>query len=311
MTMNLEIPRWERELMNLALEGIDVERIRTARELEHGYHLAEQVTRDNSKSFYLASGLLPREKRRAARVLYAFCRYTDDIVDEMNGDDRSLDAWRMRALAPHPPEDDQILQAWTDVRQRHRIPVTYVRHLLDGIGMDLSQKRYDTFEDLSKYCYGVASTVGLMAMHIIGYKDRSAIPYAIKLGVALQLTNILRDVGEDFMQGRVYLPQEDLRRFRYTEADLERGIIDERFRALMDFEIERTRMLYAQAWPGIALLSPDGRMAIAAAADLYRGILDRIIQNGYDVFNHRAHLSAAEKLARLPGLWLAVQRMGD
>lgn len=310
MTMNLQVTRWEDELLRLALEGIESERAYGSSELERGYTQAENVTRQNSKSFYLASALLPRAKRRAVRVLYAFCRFTDDLVDESSAEaTEQLAAWRARALAPPPAGADVLLQAWHDVRVRHRIPVTYVRHLLDGIGLDLIQSRYATFDELARYCYGVASTVGLMAMHIIGFKDKSALPYAVKLGVALQLTNILRDVGEDFRQGRIYLPQEDLRRFGYGENDLARGVIDERFRSLMDFELGRTRQLYAEAWDGIRLLSPDGQLAIAAAADLYRAILRTIEQNGYDVFNRRAQLSASEKLARLPGLWLRVQRM--
>lgn len=310
MTMNVQVPRWEDELVRLALEGIESERNHSLRDLERGYAQAETVTRLNSKSFYLASALLPFGKRRAARVLYAFCRFTDDIVDEARDDAAErFAAWRARALAQHPATDDLLLQAWHDVRVRHRIPVTYVRHLLDGIALDLTRTRYETFDELAHYCYGVASTVGLMAMHIIGFQDRRALPYAVKLGVALQLTNLLRDVGEDFVQGRIYLPQEDLRRFQYGENDLAQGVIDSRFRALMDFEIARTRKLYAEAWDGIRLLSRDGRWAIAAAADLYRAILEKIQANGYDVFHQRAHLSAAEKIARLPRLWWNVNRM--
>lgn len=310
MTMRLEAPHWENELVRLALEGVENERIHTSHELERGYALAESVTRLNSKSFYLASALLPHAKRRAARVLYAVCRFTDDIVDEASDDATAqLASWRARVLAPQQVSDDLLLQAWHDVRVRHRIPITYVIHLLDGIGLDLTRKRYETFDELARYCYGVASTVGLMAMHIIGFKDRSALPYAVKLGVALQLTNILRDIGEDFRQGRVYLPQQDLRRFGYSENDLAEGVIDERFRALMDFEIARTRQLYADAWDGIRLLSRDGRLAIAAAADLYRAILEKIVRNDYDVFHQRAHLSAVEKVARLPQLWWNVERM--
>lgn len=310
MTMNLQVPHWEDELVRLALEGIESERNHSLRDLEHGYAEAENVTRVNSKSFFLASALLPYSKRRAVRVLYAFCRFTDDIVDVAREDAAErFAAWRARALAQQPATDDLLLHAWHDVRVRHRIPVTYVRHLLDGIALDLVQTRYETFDGLARYCYGVASTVGLMAMHVIGFKDRSALPYAVKLGVALQLTNILRDVGEDFMQGRIYLPQEDLRRFRYTENDLASGVIDKRFRALMDYEIARTRQLYAEAWSGIRLLSRDGCLAIAAAADLYRAILGKIQANDYDVFNQRAHLSTAEKIARLPRLWWNVHRM--
>jgi len=302
-----QMARWEQELLHLALEGSEHETMpHPSPVAEQGYVLAEQVTRENSKSFYLASGLLPETKRRAVRVLYAFCRVTDDLVDKGHGNGAHLAEWRARALAT-PPADDMLLNAWYGVRAHYRIPSVYVRQLIDGIGLDLTQKRYATFNGLAKYCYGVASTVGLMAMHIIGYRDRAAIPYAVKLGVALQLTNILRDIGEDFQQGRVYLPQEDLQRFGYTEHDLARGVIDERFQNLMDFEITRAKKLYAEAWDGIRLLSPDGRLAIAAAADLYRGILEKIVANQYDVFHRRAHLSAVEKLARLPKLWWQVR----
>jgi phytoene synthase len=308
--------RWEQELLHLALEGSEHETMHHPSPVaEQGYVLAEQVTRENSKSFYLASALLPETKRRAVRVLYAFCRVTDDLVDKVNDNGahpnaavRQLAEWRARALAA-PPADDILLKAWYGVRAHYRIPSTYVRQLIDGIGLDLTQRRYATFDGLAKYCYGVASTVGLMAMHIIGYHDRAAIPYAVKLGVALQLTNILRDIGEDFQQGRVYLPQEDLERFGYTEEDLARGVIDERFRNLIDFEIARAKQLYAEAWDGIRMLSPDGRLAIAAAADMYRGILDKIVANQYDVFHRRAHLGAVEKLARLPKLWWQVRAL--
>lgn len=327
------LPAWEQELLRLAQVVHPLESDDALRGTHHhdtmvhtldlssygatGFAFAEQVTRTNSKSFYLASGLLPQPKQRAVRVLYAFCRVTDDLVDKPTSDMSNqalraceLEHWRAHALAPHPPADDVLLNAWHGVRAHYHIPTTYVRQLIDGIALDLTQTRYETFEELAKYCYGVASTVGLMAMHIIGYRDRAAIPYAVKLGVALQLTNILRDIGEDFRQGRVYLPQEDLVRFAYTEADLAHGVIDERFKRLIDFEIARAKNLYAEAWEGIKMLSPDGRLAIAAAADLYRGILDCIIANGYDVFQKRAHLSATEKLKRLPTLWWNVRKMG-
>ncbi len=303
---------WEHDLLRLALEGFEEQdaRLVTPPVTERGYAVAEQITRENSKSFYIASGLLPQTKRADTRVLYAFCRVTDDLVDLAQGDaSGALSGWRARALAEHPSPDEPLLVAWHAVRVRHSIPVVYVRQLIDGIALDLVNTRYATFDELARYCYGVASTVGLMAMHIIGYLDRTAIPYAVKLGVALQLTNILRDVGQDWAQGRLYLPQADLARFHYTETDLANGVIDERFRALMDFEIERAQQLYAEAWHGIRLLSGDGRLAIAAAADLYRGILKKIVQNRYDVFQKRAHLSAAEKLARVPQLWWRVHKM--
>ena len=152
-------------------------------------------------------------------------------------------------------------------------------------------------------CYGVASTVGLMAMHIVGFEDTRAIPFAVKLGVALQLTNILRDVGEDWRAGRLYLPQEELAEFGLSEADIAAGQIDDRWRAFMRFQIERTRELFLEAMPGIALLDPDGRFAIAASAELYRSILEDIELHDYDVFSRRAHINTWGKVRRLPGIW--------
>lgn len=302
-------PAWEQELLRLALEAGEHETTHPPSPIAtQGYRLAHDLTRVHSKSFYLASALLPTPRRRAARVLYAFCRVTDDLVDHVGGDAaHCLADWRARALSPHPPPDDVLLTAWFGVRAEYRIPLTYVRQLLDGIALDLTPRRYDTFDDLARYCYGVASTVGLMAMHVVGYRDRAAIPYAVKLGVALQLTNILRDVGEDYSQGRIYLPREDFERFGYTDDALAQGVIDSRWRALLDFEIARTRRLYAEAWHGISLLAPEGRLAIAAAADLYRAILDRIVANDYNVFQRRAHLGTTAKLARIPPLWWRVR----
>jgi 15-cis-phytoene synthase len=182
------------------------------------------------------------------------------------------------------------------------VPARYVEQLLDGVGRDLAQQRYQTFDELAGYAYGVASTVGLMSMHIIGYAGPQAIPYAVKLGVALQLTNILRDVGEDRRAGRLYLPAEELAAFGLTEADLAAGRVDERWRRFMRYQIRRNRRLYAEAWPGIALLNRDGRLAIRAAADLYRAILADIEAHDYDVFSRRAHVSAWGKLRRLAAI---------
>jgi phytoene synthase len=196
-----------------------------------------------------------------------------------------------------------VALAWADARARYGIPVGYAEQLIDGVARDLTFKRYRTFDELAAYSYGVASTVGLMAMHIIGYGGEQALPYAVKLGVALQVTNILRDVAEDYRAGRVYLPAEELEHFDLTDADLQRGRVDQRWRAFMRFQIERNRRLYAEALPGIAALQSEGRFAIAAAAELYRAILTDIEANDYDVFSRRAHISTKGKVARLPKIW--------
>jgi phytoene synthase len=272
--------------------------------LKRAYAYCESVTAAHSRSFYLASNLLAPDKRRSVHALYAFCRVSDNLVDcPQDNPLPALAAWRSRALSPTPPGDDLIATAWAHTRRRYHIPHRYVEQLIEGVARDLHQTRYATFEDLTAYAYGVASTVGLMSMHIVGFSSPAAIPYAIKLGVALQMTNILRDVGEDWRMGRLYLPLEELASYGLSEADMADGRVNDRWRAFMDFQITRTRRLYQEAWPGIALLNKDGRVAIAAAGELYRAILDDIEDHDYDVFNRRAHLSAWHKLGRLPGIW--------
>jgi 15-cis-phytoene synthase len=305
---------WERILLDHALQAMDgwqpVEKQSPpSPRMAAAYRHCAEITSRHSRTFYLASGLLPPAKRLAARALYAFCRISDEIVDRSDGDAKAaLDAWRRQALSPEPASDP-VLCAWEEVRTRYGIPRLYVEQLLAGLANDLVQKRYDTFAELAQYCYGVACTVGLMSMHIVGFSGVEAIPYAIKLGVALQLTNILRDVAEDWQSGRLYLPRADLDAFGVTEEDIARGRVTPRWQALLQFEITRIRRLYSQAWPGIAMLDRDGRFAIAAAGDLYEGILDDIQAHHYDVFSRRAHVSAAGKARRLLLVWLRVQRL--
>jgi phytoene synthase len=254
----------------------------------------------------MASALLKPDQRRAVRALYAFCRTTDDIVDDHEGDAASLlQTWRERALSWHPPHHDLVAFAWADARGRYGIPQRYAEQLIDGVARDMVQSRYQNFEDLTTYCYGVASTVGLMSMHIIGYEEEEAVRYAIKLGVALQLTNILRDVAEDWRRGRLYLPLDELEAFGLSEADIEAGLVDDRWRAFMKFQIARARRIYEEAWPGIQMLDAGGRFSIAAAATFYRAILDDIEAHDYDVFSRRAHVSAWGKIRRLPAIWLS------
>jgi len=308
------LPRhgWENRLLRLATEACPASsawplpKLDAAR-LGCAYAACEAVTAVNSRSFHFASALMPGSKRRAMRALYAVCRISDDLVDGCQGE-IALQAWRGQVLAPVPDPQDPVLLAWADTRQRYAIPRRLVEQLLDGVAQDLRPPAVTTFDDLAAYAYGVASTVGLMSMHIIGYSGAEALPYAVKLGVALQVTNILRDIGEDWRAGRVYLPQTELFRFGLYERDLADGQVDHRWRAFMRFQIERNRRLYAEAWPGIGRLHPDGRLAVAAAADLYREILADIEAHDYDVFNRRAHVSTAAKLRRLPGIWWRSRR---
>lgn len=275
--------------------------------LENAYDTCNRITRQHSKSFHFASALLPVEKRSATRALYAFCRVVDDIVDEstLAADVKlkELDYWKNVVLSYNAPDSDPVARAWVDTLNRYHIPRHYAIQLIDGVSRDLTQTQYDTFEDLATYCYGVASTVGLMSMYIIGFKNNDALPYAIKLGVALQMTNILRDVGEDFRKGFLYLPQSELIEFGLTEENISEAKINDDWREFMRYQIARSRQLYSDAQPGVRLLEREGQLAILAASDFYQGILEDIEKNDYDVFNRRASLSAWGKLQRLPSLW--------
>ncbi len=272
--------------------------------LRKAYKQAEKITSHHSKSFYLASGLLPEEKRLAVRALYAFCRTVDDIVDESTDVQREaqLDYWRTMVETASFADNDMVAAAWADTLTRYHIPRHYALQLIDGVARDLSQIRYQTFDDLATYCYGVASTVGLMSMYIVGFEDSRAVPYAIKLGVALQMTNILRDIGEDYRNGRLYLPREELIFYGIHEADIAAGRVTENWRQFMRFQIDRTRQLYQESQAGVSMLEKEGQLAIAAASVFYQGILDEIEKNDYDVFSSRRSLSTWGKLKRIPAL---------
>lgn len=301
---------WEQSLLRLAhapMENWTREIIpvpAAEAQLDRAYAYCAEITREHSHTFYIASALLPGEQRRAIRALYAFCRVSDDLIDRPNG--RAIErfqAWRRRSLMADPPQDDLVATAWAHARARFQIPQQYAQQLLDGVAADLQVSRYQTFDALASYCYGAASTVGLMSMHVIGYHSREAIPYAVKLGVALQLTNILRDVGEDWRNGRLYLPLDELAAFDLDEEAIAAHYRGYRWHAFMRFQIARARRLYAEAMPGIAMLNRRGRFAVAAAAELYEGILADIEAHDYDVFTRRAYVSNRRKVAQLPGIW--------
>jgi len=314
---------WERRLLAWAVEGLEHESpdpgpALDARLLDPAYAYCDAIARRQGRTFYKASNLLPVEKRRAVRALYAFCRITDDIIDRGGAEpEAALAAWKQRSVVASPlasasSPDNLVVLAWADARARYRMPTAYAEQLIDGVARDLTTARYASFDELAAYCYGVASTVGLLAMHIIGFAGREAIPYAVKLGVALQITNILRDVREDWEAGRVYLPQDELAAFGLSDADISKfstaGFHDEdaaadRWRAFMRFQIERNRQLYSEAAPGIAWLDPAGRFAIAAAAGLYRDILEVIASRDGDVFSQRAKPRTGTAVPRAIGMW--------
>jgi phytoene synthase len=309
--MAIQTASWENRLLLWAQEALASPVHATPfnsdnQALGSAYAYCKQITRLNSRTFYLACSLLSSPKRQAVHALYAFCRSTDDLVDKARRSDNRealLANWRLRLATPDPSANDPIPLAWAHAQRHYGIPHGYAVQLIDGITRDLHQNRYATFAELAEYCYGVASTVGLMAMHIIGFRTEEALPYAVKLGIALQLTNILRDVGEDWQAGRLYLPLDELADFGLSEVEMETNQMDGRWRAFMRFQIERAHHLYDEALPGIQLLDADGRFAIAAAAGLYRAILEQIEANNYDVLGRRAYINSWEKVRRLPALW--------
>jgi len=308
---------WEMRLLLTAQEAFNTNTLHgtvpvDSEKLLDAYQHCKQITRFHSRTFFVASGLMPAEKKTATRALYAFCRITDDIVDNASSELERLEKlaqWRHAVMSDDKSVEELVELAWADTQVRFNIPHGYAQQLIDGVSRDFSQNRYDTFSDLAEYSYGVASTVGLIAMHITGFSGEEAIPYAIKLGVALQLTNILRDVAEDWARGRIYLPLDELHTFGLSEGTIADGVVTERWREFMRFQIARVHRLYDEALPGISLLDPDGRFAIGAAAGLYRAILNDIEAHDYDVFTRRAHIGTLGKLSRLPGIWWKSRRV--
>jgi 15-cis-phytoene synthase len=291
-------------------------RITTLASLEDSYELCRQVTATYSKTFYLGTLLMPEAKRRAIWAIYVWCRRTDELVDGPWAElttDATLDQWEQNLesiFAGHPIEDADV--ALIDTLERFPMEIQPFRDMIAGQRMDLYRSRYSTFDELNLYCYRVAGTVGLMSAAVMGVDSthgtapwdkqdrRNPQSEAIALGIANQLTNILRDVGEDARRGRIYLPQEDLALFNYTEEDLFNGVVDDRWRELMRFQIQRARNFYTQAEKGISLLNRDARFPVWAALMLYRKILDVIEENQYDVFNKRAYVPGLRKFLCLP-----------
>lgn len=268
-------------------------------ELDELYRQAARETAAGSKSFYFATRFFPPDLARAAHAVYWFCRYTDDLVDECSSIDqgrRDLEAWA-RALASRA--DNPVLNVFLDTARQYEIPLEYAFELIEGMRMDLNQMRYRTFDELRLFCYRVASVVGLMMSCVIGFENPSdrerALPHAIDLGIAMQLTNILRDIGGDLARNRVYLPQQDMERFGYNEGDLRARTRDDRFRELMRFESQRAREYYARGNAGIHMLNRRGRFAVKIASDVYCDILSRLDVSGFDVFEQRAVVPVAQK----------------
>lgn len=274
-------------------------------ELDLAYAHSQRLNARHGKTYYFSTLFFPPEVRRSVHALYGFVRYPDEIVDNPPpGSDPAASLQNYRAATLDALEtggsDLPVLHAFADMARRHSLPPEYPLAFLDAMAMDLTRTRYETFEELKTYTYGSASVVGLMMCYVLGASDPAALRPAHDLGLAMQLTNFLRDIGEDWTtRGRIYLPQEDMARFGYTESMLAAGCVNPEFIALMQFEIARARAYYESADTGMAFIPPSCRLPVELARTLYARILDKIEANHYDVFRRRARTTGLEKAAAL------------
>lgn len=277
--------------------------------VEESFAYCRATARSRARNFYYSFLLLPREERDAMCAVYAFMRNSDDITDgasqrnaipsAISKNDRAamLEGWKaaFQESLDGRYGNDPILPALHHTIREYGIPPEYFFEVMEGVRRDLSPQRYRTFDELYRYCYQVASVVGLTTIHIFGYESNAALPLAEKCGIAFQLTNILRDIPEDAALGRLYLPEEDLQRFDLRPEDLLQGRPGARFREFMEFQWGRANRYYEEAAPLLGMVRPACRPALWAMVAIYKGILHRIRRMGYDVYTARPRLTAAEK----------------
>jgi len=269
---------------------------------------AKNIAKKSKSSFYYAFSLLPPEKRDAMNTVYAFCRQTDDIVDDLEDTEEvkyeKLRKWRLELEKAISGNSEYFLfnKLIKSIRQ-FNIPFEPFFELIKGMEMDLQQKRYLSFDDLSLYCYRVASTVGLMCIEIFGYKNKSTKEFAINLGLALQLTNILRDVKVDAEKGRIYLPLEDLTRFNYSEKELMNNVYNDNFVHLMKYESERARNYFDKANHNLTREDKYTMFAARAMQHIYLKLLQKIEARNYNVFEEKIRVSSFEKVGISLGVW--------
>lgn len=278
--------------------------------LDKGFLEAERITRLYANTFYGASRFLDRERRRASYAVYALCRQSDESVDAGAAQAdcaRALDeiAHRIDRAYETPSPAEPLLLAFKETVTRYRIPREHFAALIEGMGMDTRQSRYADFNALYAYCYRAAGVVGLIMLQIFGSKDESAAAEsAVAMGVAMQLTNIIRDIREDSLRGRIYIPLDELARFGVNENDITSGRMTEGFKKLIAFQVERARGYYTKAFPGIPLITDRrSRLVARAMGTWYGAILDEIAGQGYDVFSRRARVPALKKIALLPRIF--------
>lgn len=267
--------------------------------LESSYEWCRQVARTRAANFYYSFLLLDKPRRDAMCAIYAFMRICDDLSDEPGEHTvETFERWRadMRNALAGAGSSHQVWPAFADTVHRYRIPEQYFHDMIDGVRSDIHFQPIDTFEQLYQYCYRVASVVGLTVIHILGFQSQEALPLAEKCGVAFQLTNILRDVREDYGNGRVYLPSVELKRFGVDSAAFASDAITPPLKQLFAFQAERAASLYKEAMPLLDMVDRSGRPMLAALIETYSTLLRRIEASGYDVLRQRITLSKPHKL---------------
>lgn len=285
--------------------------------LKQAYRHCRAITRYHAKTFYLATRFLPNEKQRGIFAIYGVCRYLDNLVDDaedlildekisLSEIDGRLNEFKQKLDLVYDGQkvEDPILMAYADTLKKFKVDKELPLLLISGVRQDLDKSRFQNFQEIYDYSYKVASVVGLMTSEVFGYSSKEALQRATDLGIAMQLTNILRDVGEDLERDRIYIPKDELDMFDISEQELFDKEMSEKFIELMKFQIDRARGYYKNAFEGIEMLTKDSRLPVYLAHRNYSRILDKIEENGYDVFNKRAFLKQSEKLYILPKVLL-------
>lgn len=276
--------------------------------LEQSHAYCERVSRERAKNFYYSFLLLPRPKRQAMCAIYAFMRECDDRSDGPGAALEKVAEWRAAldsALAGELP-DHAVWPAFVDTARRYKIPARYFHEMIDGVSSDFEKKTISTFDELYRYCYLVASIVGLTIIRVFEFDDPKALLLAEKCGVAFQLTNILRDVREDSANGRIYLPAEDLTRFEVEPENLKQPRLTLPLRGLFQFEAARARQYYTESKPLLGMVHSDSRRALWALMEIYSRLLARIEAEGYPVLERRVSVPSREKIGILVRAWLGL-----
>jgi phytoene synthase len=267
---------------------------------------AKHQTKHYSKSFFLSASLLPKEKRWDTFALYNFCRYADNIIDKPRN--RSVEELKMEidhlakeieTAYKYGESEHPVVKSFAIIARKYQIPIKYPLELLEGVKMDLTIRRYDSFNDLYLFCYRVAGVVGIMMTYVLGFSNKRALYFAEKLGIAMQLTNILRDIKEDKNMGRIYLPAEELTKFNLTYEDIENEVFNKRVQDLVTFQINRANRYYKESQDGVKYLNMKTQFAITSASKIYQSILLKLEARNHNPFVGRVFVRLREKLVIL------------